>query len=117
MAKSKFRLLPKTGPHKEGGVIYRAGDVVESEINLVQSFPGKFVQVEGNADDLESSRPQRLVEHHTPYDIPETERHPATAEFEPTEEPIEGEEEETGEETEEEGAEPSHKRRRSRRHR
>ena len=37
-----YRLLPNTGTHRQGGVNYRGGDVVESDVDLVALFPQKF---------------------------------------------------------------------------
>lgn len=45
-----FRLLPKTGPHTErvDGVdyTYAAGDVIESDEDLVEKFQNKFVRLD-----------------------------------------------------------------------
>lgn len=47
----KFRLLPKVGDHAEAGpageaLTYTAGDIVESDRDLVEAFPAKFELVE-----------------------------------------------------------------------
>lgn len=38
----KYRLLPGTGKHIQGDNIYKAGDVVESEHDLVKNCENKF---------------------------------------------------------------------------
>lgn len=47
----RFRLLPKAGNHSETGpdgqrVVYKAGDVIESDKDLVAMFKGKFERVD-----------------------------------------------------------------------
>jgi len=51
--KFKFRLLPKVGEHvgknlKGDDIVYKAGDVIESDIDLRKKFPNKFEFVEGS---------------------------------------------------------------------
>ncbi len=46
-----FKLLPKTGEHEErdasgAAFTYKAGDVLESDKNLVTLFPNKFLRVD-----------------------------------------------------------------------
>lgn len=37
-----YRLKEKTGRHVQGGREYKAGDIIETEMDLVKSFTGKF---------------------------------------------------------------------------
>jgi len=41
-----FKMKKRTGNHSQDGVIYVSGDVVESEKNLCEMFPGKFERID-----------------------------------------------------------------------
>jgi hypothetical protein len=43
----KFRLKQKAGRHHEGGRVYKGGDTVVSDKDLVKAFPGKFIRLDG----------------------------------------------------------------------
>jgi len=45
----KFRLVEGAAEHVEGGVVYKAGDVIESALPLDELFVGKFVRLEEKA--------------------------------------------------------------------
>lgn len=60
----KFRLLPKVGDHASPGPggttrIYHAGDVVESDINLKEMFPGKFEEWVEEIPSLKPTKEQK----------------------------------------------------------
>ena len=60
--KMKFRLLPKTGEHVEqnvkgNDVVYKPGDIIESDIDLRKKFPNKFEFVEGSLIQPEAGSP------------------------------------------------------------
>jgi len=56
----KFRLLPKVGNHAETGedgspCVYKPGDIVESDRDLVDAFPGKFERVVDGVEDTHAN--------------------------------------------------------------
>lgn len=58
----KFRLLPKAGDHAEAGaggvaLAYRAGDIVESDRDLMEAFPNKFERVDVAEEPASPSTP------------------------------------------------------------
>jgi hypothetical protein len=81
---AKYRLVKGAGPHKQSGVVYRAGDVVENAANLAAIFPGKFELIEGSAPAGED----RTLESHTPYDNARTKKSAAIGHFAATEEEL-----------------------------
>ncbi len=53
-----YRLVEGAGAHKElDGTVFRRGEVIESEENLVEKYKGKFVEVDSQAwnDALEAA--------------------------------------------------------------
>ena len=93
----KFKLVKGAGPHKVGGRVYKAGEIVENDANLVRLFPGKFEQVEGPAP--EAGEPA-ASETRTPFDTELTRKaQPGVLEELPPEEQL-GAEEVPGEEEE-----------------
>lgn len=48
MAVMFFKIKPRCGSHAEGGKVYRAGDIVPSEKDLVALFPFKFEKAVDN---------------------------------------------------------------------
>lgn len=54
--KRKFRV--KVGQHHEGNKVYRAGQVVESDKDLIKAFPEKFEEIGGSS---EEDQPQKIV--------------------------------------------------------
>lgn len=54
----KFRLKPDVGTHRENsGRVYKAGEIVESDQDLIKLFPEKFSRVGASKDeDDESNR-------------------------------------------------------------
>jgi hypothetical protein len=81
-----YRLLPKVGPHRQGGRLYKAGEEVESESDLTKIFPGKFVNVDEAGNENAAQRQQRKQEEqfsetHTPFDIEQTRKRMPAPEF------------------------------------
>ncbi len=75
----KFRLVNGAGPHRDrNGVLHKAGAIIESDSDLSKRYKGKFVLVEGQPDGEPEPREIR-----TPYDTPNTKRHPPAPTFEP----------------------------------
>ncbi|GAF74083.1 unnamed protein product [marine sediment metagenome] len=57
-----YRLLPKTGSHIQNGKEYKAGDIVDSEMDLVTKFAGKFEKVyDGDVEDTGAISPNIVV--------------------------------------------------------
>lgn len=90
---AKFRLVKGAGPHKQAGKVYRAGDEVENEADLVKIFPGKFELVSGTPGGDEDERQERPVETHTPYDNAATRRAAPPGNFQSEEEEVPEDEE------------------------
>jgi len=70
---SYYKLLPKRGNHNQGEtdkagnpIIYKPGDVIETDMDLVKMFPNKFVEVNVGGDNIlptvDKSEIQRAAE-------------------------------------------------------
>jgi len=57
---AKYRLKPNAGIHFEDGREYRAGDIVESKVNLAEIFPHKFERLIGEPLDTVPSESEKL---------------------------------------------------------
>lgn len=71
-----------SGPHREGGRTFKAGETFQSPHPLHTIFPGKFEAVDGTENVAEREANARTT---TPYDTPETKTQPASPVFQPTE--------------------------------
>jgi hypothetical protein len=104
---AKFRLVKGAGPHHDGGVVYKAGQVVDSGDNLDKLFGGKFERVSGKAPEEETIP----SETHTPFDTDQTTRAGAPAQEFGAESVEEFSDELDSEEGDEGGAKPRTSRR------
>lgn len=77
----KYRLKKGAGDHRSNGLIYSAGEVIESDRNLAELYPNKFEVVEA-AEGSEAAAPKKVSRTKTPYDTEDTIKHPPQATFE-----------------------------------
>jgi len=52
-----FKLKKGAGPHSENGKIYKAGEVIESDLDLIKLFPRKFQRLDIDNDNEVSTNP------------------------------------------------------------
>jgi hypothetical protein len=77
----KYRLLKNAGDHRANGLVYSAGEVIESDRPLNELYPNKFEVVE-SADGEAPARTKRPKNSITPFDTDETKKHPSHPTFE-----------------------------------
>lgn len=94
---ARYRLLPKAGVHKQAGVVYRPGQIVENDADLVKLFPNKFECLDGPIAEDFGEDPERVEADNRDRPVRSSRRAPVKLtpqsepgdEDEPSEEPLE----------------------------
>lgn len=102
----KFKLRKGVGTHAEGDRIYKSGEVLESDHDLVKMFPNKFIVVKPNAKLAPGVLISEAVQPKLHGDPPEPPEDEVEVEVEGEEEevPAAGNEDEDGDENEQDDA-------------